>query len=190
MAAPHRGRRNTKPVRGHVPVRGQQFPRAARVQSARQRLRVTGSATDRAAHQKAGPMGYIGPAQAITSANDRDDDARHARGFALVPDCISLRQGAVAQASVGQHGSAPAAPASPGRLLLCAAPEEQAMLAAQSSVHDIQSIQLLLVIAVVLSVIFWKLVLKMIIIVLTIVLTILITSGAVALLGSLHHLIK
>lgn len=64
------------------------------------------------------------------------------------------------------------------------------MLAAQSSVHDIQSIQLLLVIAVVLSVIFWKLVLKMIIIVLTIVLTILITSGAVALLGSLHHLIK
>lgn len=135
-------------------------------------------------------MGYIGPAQAITSANDRDDDARQAGGFALVPDFISLRQGAAAQASVGQHGSAPVTPGFPGRLLLCAAPEEQAMLAAQSSVHDIQSIQLLIVIAAVLTVIFWKLVLKMIIIVLAVVLTILITSGAVALLGSLHHLIK
>lgn len=140
--------------------------------------------------KKAGPMGYIGPAQAITSANDRDDDARQAGGFALVPDFISLRQGAAAQASVGQHGSAPVTPGFPGRLLLCAAPEEQAMLAAQSSVHDIQSIQLLIVIAAVLTVIFWKLVLKMIIIVLAVVLTILITSGAVALLGSLHHLIK
>ena len=64
------------------------------------------------------------------------------------------------------------------------------MLAAQSAAHDFSSIQLLLVIAVVLIVLFWKLVLKMIIIVLAIVMTILITSGAVALLGSLHHLIK
>jgi hypothetical protein len=78
----------------------------------------------------------------------------------------------------------------PGRLLLCAAPEEQAMHAVQSSAHDIQSIQLLLVIAVVLIVMFWKLALKMIIIILGIVLTILITSGAVALLGDLHLLIK
>ena len=64
------------------------------------------------------------------------------------------------------------------------------MLAVHSSAHNIQSIQLLLVIAVVLIVMFWKLALKMIIIVLGIVLTILITSGAVALLGDLHLLIK
>ena len=64
------------------------------------------------------------------------------------------------------------------------------MLAAHSAVHGLESIQALMVALSVLIVIFWRAVLKITLIVAAILALLLTTSGALAILWNLHHLIK
>lgn len=64
------------------------------------------------------------------------------------------------------------------------------MLALRGGSSGIESIQILTVLFAIISVIFWRSLLKILLMIAAMLLVVLITSGAIALLEGLHHLVK
>lgn len=64
------------------------------------------------------------------------------------------------------------------------------MLALRGGSSGIDSIQILTVLFAIISVIFWRSLLKILLMIAAMLLVVLITSGAIALLEGLHHLVK